>query len=176
MTRGAQLILPAAVPLSVDPFSAMTLGVASALLPSLLAAKAAEVANAAAAKVLVGEQQKMKEKNKKKTKVSEMCPLSPEDRDLLRTVTGAALGAGASSLAGRATPLELGRCALTLKSTKPAAFQWVVLSGGRVNLCTILLGKSRRLFSLFLLSERERESEKKDGRRNEKTQAPRTLS
>lgn len=136
MTRGAQLVLPAAARPSVDPFGAAALGVAGALLPPLLAAKAAEVANAAAAKVFA--------KKQKKKKLSKSCPLSPADRDLLRTATAAALGAGANSLAGSATALELGRCALTLKATKPAAFQWVVLSGGRVNPCSILLGELER--------------------------------
>ena len=147
LTRGAQLVLPAAASLSVDPFSAMALGVASALLPPVLAAKAAELASAAAAKVFA-------KKASKKKKASKFCPLSPADRDLLRVATSAALSAGASALAESATVLELGRCALTLKATKPAAFQWVLLSGGQVNPCSIVLGK--------------REGEEREERRREK--------
>lgn len=136
ITRGTQLLLPAAADparLKADPFAALALGIAGALLPPVLSTKAAELANAAAAKVFV--------KKSKKKKLSKFCPLSPADRDLLRTATGAALGAGATALAESATPLELSRCALTLKATRPAAFQWVLFSGGRVNPCSIVLGR-----------------------------------
>ena len=136
LTRGAQLLLPPADPRRSDPFAALAAGVAGALLPPVLAAKAVEVANAAAAKVFA----KKAGKNKKK-KPSKFCPLSPADRDLLRTATGAALGAGAEALAGSATPLELSRCAVTLRETRPAAFQWVLFSGGRINPCSIVLGE-----------------------------------
>ena len=147
ITRGAQLLLPAADPRRADPFAALALGVAGALLPPVLAAKAAELANAAAAKVF------SKKARKKRKKPSKFCPLSPADRDLLRTATGAALGAGASALAESATALELSRCALTLKSTRPAAFQWVLFSGGRVNPCSIVLGRLLLFFLLFFLEK-----------------------
>jgi len=137
LTRGAQLLLPAASRLySVDPFSSMALGIAGALLPPVLAAKAAELANAAAAKVFA-----KKAASDKRKKASKLCPLSPADRGMLSAAAGAALGAGAGALAESATPLELARCAVTLRETKPAAFQWVLFSGGRVNPCSIVLGE-----------------------------------
>ena len=119
----------------------MALGIAGALLPPVLAAKAAELANAAAAKVFA-----KKAASDKRKKASKLCPLSPADRGMLSAAAGAALGAGAGALAESATPLELARCAVTLRETKPAAFQWVLFSGGRVNPCSIVLGELDFIF------------------------------